>query len=67
MANFHNLGNHNHKEIGDRRTLEISHCIGDLLQTANMEITGNISSSVQHSKDEVMPSHSCLLANRFPI
>ena len=39
--------------------------MGDLLLMATNMIIGNISLSVQHSRDEVAPSYSCLLANRF--
>ena len=65
MATSHCLDDHNHMEMGDRRTLAMPYCIGDLLLMATIKTTGNISSSVQHSRDEVMPSHSCLLTNKF--
>ena len=44
------LGDHKHIGIGDHKTLAISHYTGDLLRMANIEITGNISSSAQHSR-----------------
>ena len=65
MATSRCLGDHNYMEIGDHRTLMIPHYIGDLFLMATSRITGNISLIVQHSRDEVGLSHSCLLANKF--
>ena len=67
MATFHYLNDHNHMEMSNHRTLAISHYIGDILLMATNRTTGNISSSVQHSKDDVVSFYSCLLANKFPI
>ena len=65
MATSSCLGNQNHMEMGDHKTLAIPHYIGDLFLRATSRTTNNIFSSVQHSRDEVVPSYSCLLANKL--
>ena len=61
------LGDQNRKyvEIWSNKDFGDFLLLGDLHLMVIKEIIGNISSTAQHSRDEVVPSRSCLISNKF--
>ena len=57
--------NHNYMEIWRNKLWRTYCCLGDLHHMATKETIGNTSLGIQHSRDVVVPSRSCLLPNKF--